>query len=134
MAGATARPAVSPVSIRRTPGELLRSVRLARHLTMRDVALASKHLAARFENQEFNISRSHLSDIEERGALPNLYRLCSLSMIYELDLLILASWFLPELAEAADLQTHEIERMLSGFPDNTPKSAQQCTLARICKH
>lgn len=124
MAGAAARPAPSPLFlVRGTPGERLHSARLARHLTMRDVVAASKQLATRFENQEFRISLSHLSRIEDDRALPNLYRLVSLSIIYELDLLTLASWFISELAELGQLQPHEVERALFRFGNNAPKSA-----------
>lgn len=124
MAGAAARLAPSSLFVvRESPGEQLRSARLARHFMMRDVVAASRHLAARFENQEFSISRSHLSEIEVGGALPNLYRLCSLAMIYKMDLLILASWFIPELAETSHLSPEEKTRILSGFPDNFPRSA-----------
>jgi transcriptional regulator with XRE-family HTH domain len=124
MAGAAARLAPSSLFVvRERPGERLRSARLARDLTMRDVVAASKHLAVRFENQAFRISRSHLSEIEVGRALPGLYRLCSLAMIYELDLLTLASWFIPELADASHLSPEEKTRILSGFPDNFPRSA-----------
>lgn len=123
MAGAVARPAPSSLCVvRERPGERLRSARLARHLTMRDVVAASKHLAASFENQKFRISLSQLSEIEA-GALPNLYRLCSFSMVYDLDLLTLASWFVPELSELGQRQPREIERILFGFENNFPETA-----------
>jgi len=124
MAGAAARLAPSSLFVvRESPGERLRCARLARDLTMRDVVAASKHLAARFENRDFQISLSHLSEIEAGGALPNLYRLCSLAMIYELDLLIVAAWFVPELAENSALSPQDKTRILFGFPNNFPRCA-----------
>ena len=124
MAGAAARPCLlSEVARPSAPGEKLRSARLARHLAMRDVATASRELADRFDNRGFHISPSHLCEIEAGGALPNLYRLCSLAMIYELDLLILASWFVPELTKTGDLSSEEKTRILFGFPNNFPRSA-----------
>lgn len=122
MPGAAARPARSLLSTRGAPGEMLRSARLARHLTMRDVAVASKRLATRFDNHEFHISLSYLSEIEASGALPNLYRLCSLSMIYGVDLLTLVAWFIPELS-AGNLSDKDKERILFAFPNTLLKGA-----------
>ncbi len=96
MAGAVACLAPRVAICNPTPGDILRSARLARHPSMRDVVFATRGLAITFGNQEFRISRSHLSQIETRNMMPNLYRLHSLAMVYELDILTLMSWFVPE--------------------------------------
>jgi len=120
MAGAAARLAPLQRAIRRTPGEMLRSTRLAHQLTMRDVVVATYRLADHFGNAEFRISLAHLSEIEAGGEMPNLKRICSLAMIYELDILELVAWFIPEIGTAKQLSA---EAILFGFPNNVPRCA-----------
>jgi len=113
MAGAAARLAPSPGFLSTSaPGERLRSARMARHLTLRAVALETQRIATQFDNQEFCISLSRLSEIETCNRLPNLYRLCSLSMIYEIEMLTIIQWFVPELDRRA---ASGIEDCLFGF-------------------
>ena len=62
-------------------------------LTLRDVELASRAFAYSFDNEEFAISRTQLSQIETRDALPNIFRLFSISQIYKIELIELMSWY-----------------------------------------
>ncbi|MDX2266890.1 MAG: hypothetical protein NW208_02215 [Bryobacter sp.] len=86
-------------------GQKLRKVRERLGLRFRDVEEASQKLALRYGNEEFVIGLSRLSEIENRGLLPTIYRLYSLSTIYRLDYVELLSWYGITLGEqAADSQ------------------------------
>jgi len=49
---------------------------------MRDVESASVQIAQKFDNEEFAIPPSRLSDIETKGIVPSIYRLYALAAIY----------------------------------------------------
>ena len=66
-------------------GQQLRRIREQLGLSMRDVEAASSSIAAKFENEEFLVAISRLSDIESKGVLPSIYKLFSLSAIYGRD-------------------------------------------------
>jgi transcriptional regulator with XRE-family HTH domain len=86
-------------------GQRLRRVREKLGLKFRDVEEASQRLADRYGNEEFVVGLSRLSDIENKGLLPTVYRLYSLSTIYRLDYVDLLSWYGINLSEqAADSQ------------------------------
>lgn len=51
-------------------------------LTMRDVQDLSKKIAKSRRNSDYAVSPSRLSDIEDKGKMPNLYRLHALSLVY----------------------------------------------------
>ena len=77
----------------RTSGEILHALRQHRGLTLRDVAAATQQIAERQKNEEFSISAGRLSEIENKGAVPNIFRLYSLSVVYQVDLKELLTWF-----------------------------------------
>ena len=60
----------------------MRGVRESLGLTMRDVHRVSKQIAKSLRNRDYVVSPSRLSDIENQGHTPNLYRLHSLSLVY----------------------------------------------------
>ena len=74
-------------------GTRLKSRRKELGLSLRDVHLASLEIVANGHNEEFTISRSRLCALEGGQAVPNIYRLYSLALIYQLDLLEMLSWF-----------------------------------------
>jgi len=74
-------------------GEKLRLIRHEQRLTLRDVSLATRLIAVGQNNLEFAISPGRLSEVETKGVVPNIYRLYSLAMIYQLDLRELLAWF-----------------------------------------
>src|SRR4051794_13967128 len=74
-------------------GQRLRRARERLNLKFRDVELASLQIAERHDNQEFAVLLSRLSDIENHGTLPSLYRLYSLCCIYRLDLNEVLGWY-----------------------------------------
>jgi transcriptional regulator with XRE-family HTH domain len=74
-------------------GEKLKRARERLKLTFRDVEHASQEIAARRKNDEFIIALSRLSDIENKGTLPTIYRLYTLCAIYRLDFDEVLQWY-----------------------------------------
>jgi len=68
------------------PGRRLHALREQLGLTVRDVEAASVRLAVIHKNRAFSIPTSRLSDIENKGVVPSIYRFYSLSIIYRQDL------------------------------------------------
>src|SRR5881628_1913235 len=62
-------------------------------LRYREVEEASTIIAQGNHNPEFIISLSRLSDIENKGTLPTLYRLYTLCAIYRLDMNEVLQWY-----------------------------------------
>src|SRR5260370_33848488 len=67
-------------------GERLKKIRDRLTLTTRDVEEASRKIANRHKNDEFVVGLSRLSEIENKGVVPTIYRFYSLGAIYRLDL------------------------------------------------
>ena len=85
-------------------GQRLRTLRETLGYRMRDVELASNQIAQRFENEEFAIPPSRLSDIETKGIIPSIFRLYSFAAIYRREYRELLSFYGLELdGIAADL-------------------------------
>jgi transcriptional regulator with XRE-family HTH domain len=92
-------------------GQRLRRARERLSLKFRDVETASQQIADRHANPEFGVLISRLSDIENQGTLPSLYRLYSLCCIYRLDLKEVLGWYgIPFEAIAADAGQIQIEK------------------------
>jgi transcriptional regulator with XRE-family HTH domain len=96
-------------------GQKLKRVRERLNLKYRDVEEASQRIAERHQNDEFIIALSRLSDIENKGTVPSLYRLYSLCAIYRLDISNVLDWYgvnpaaLPGDAASIDIgRTHTI--------------------------
>jgi transcriptional regulator with XRE-family HTH domain len=75
------------------PGQKLKRARERLSLRYRDVNEASQKLADLYKNREFYIALSRLSDIENRGVVPSIFRLYSLCSIYRLDFLDVMNWY-----------------------------------------
>lgn len=75
------------------PGQRLKRIRERLNLRYRDVEDASIKIAERRRNDEFIIQLSRLSDIENRGTVPSIYRLYSLCTIYRLDVTEVLEWY-----------------------------------------
>jgi len=82
-------------------GQKLKRARERLNLRYRDVEQASMQLAERRQNSEFVIALSRLSDIENKGTVPTIYRLYSLCTIYRLDLLEVLEWYRVDMAMMA---------------------------------
>ena len=61
----------------------MRQFREGLGLTMRDVRDMSRQIARSLRNPDYLVSPSRLSDIEDKGRTPNLYRLHALSLVYD---------------------------------------------------
>lgn len=92
-------------------GQRLRRARERLNLKFRDVEQFSQQIAERHGNQEFSVLISRLSDIENQGTLPSLYRLYSLCCIYRLDLNEVLTWYgIPVDSIAADAGLIHIQK------------------------
>lgn len=94
-------------------GQKLRRIRERLNLRVRDVEQASLKIADKYNNDEFTILINRISEIENRGLVPSLYKLYSLCAIYRLDYEEVLEWYgvalhsLPADAAFAEVpQTH----------------------------
>jgi transcriptional regulator with XRE-family HTH domain len=101
-------------------GQKLKRVRESLNLRYRDVEEASFQIAERYKNDEYAIVLSRLSDIENKGAVPSIYRIYSLAAIYRLDYHEVLEWYGVNLSSIpADAANISIERThLLGFSAN----------------
>jgi transcriptional regulator with XRE-family HTH domain len=85
------------------PGQRLKQARERLNLTYRDVVEAGNQIALRRNSDEFLIALSRLSDIENKGTVPSIFRLYSLCTIYRLDVSEVLDWYGVSLSsQAAD--------------------------------
>ena len=105
-----------------TAGQRLRKRREELHLRYRDVEEASQKIASRKGSDEFAVAISRLADVENRGALPSVFKLYSLCAIYRIDLLEVLNWYGVDVSElpgdAANVeisQTHAIQFQAHDF-------------------
>lgn len=96
-------------------GRRLRDLRERLGLTLRAVEEASALLAEAYQNPEFAIPPSRLSDIETKGILPSIYRLHSLALVYRITREEILAWYgipaatEPPIALPPAPKTHVIE-------------------------
>ena len=81
------------------PGQKLKRAREKLNLRFREVEEASQKLAMRHKNPEFYVALSRLSDIENRGTVPSIFRIYSLCSIYRLSFTEVVSWYGVSLVE-----------------------------------
>jgi transcriptional regulator with XRE-family HTH domain len=74
-------------------GELLKALRVRLGLTTRDVERKSQQIAEEKRNQEYYLSHAWLTDIENGEFTPSIYKLYSLSAIYDQSFTELLSFF-----------------------------------------
>ena len=84
------------------PGKRLRLLREQLGLTVRDVEAASGRLAAKRGNSAHAIPLSRLSDIENKGVVPSIYRIYSLAVTYRRDIREILDWYGMNLDEMAE--------------------------------
>jgi transcriptional regulator with XRE-family HTH domain len=92
-----------------TAGERLKRVREKLGLRYREVVTASQGIARRRHDPEYAVALSRLSDIENKGTVPNIFRLYSLCAIYRLDMREVMQWYGVQVEEAA---AESVERPL----------------------
>jgi transcriptional regulator with XRE-family HTH domain len=85
-----------------TAGERLRALREGLGLSIRMVEAASSQLAAKYNNPDYLISLSRLSDIETKGVIPNIYRIYSLAIVHRRDFHELLGLFAIDLQNVPD--------------------------------
>ena len=109
------------------PGQKLRRVRERLNLRYRDVEVASQKIAQRHSNEEFSIALSRLSDIENKGTVPSVFRLYSLCAIYRLDLLQVMEWYgVPCSSITTDVLSNDLER--THLAELQPQAGQEAML------
>jgi transcriptional regulator with XRE-family HTH domain len=81
------------------PGKKLKKIRELLNLRFREVEEASARIAEAHGNDEFFVAPSRLSDIENKGTLPSMFRLYSLCAIYRQDISEVLSWYGINLSE-----------------------------------
>lgn len=74
-------------------GQRLRRARERLNLRVRDVEQASLRIAERYQNDEFAVLINRISEIENRGLVPTLFKLYSLCAIYRLDYREVLEWY-----------------------------------------
>jgi len=65
------------------PGHGLRQIREALRLTLKDVETRSRQIADARQSPEYLFTAGRLSQVENSFSLPSLYKLASLSQIYQ---------------------------------------------------
>ncbi len=103
------------------PGQRLRRARERLNLRFRDVEQASLAIAERRGNPEFAVLISRLSDIENQGTVPSIFKLYSICCIYRLDLHEVLGWYgVPLEAMASDAGMVDIAKThaIGIIPDN----------------
>ena len=92
-------------------GQKMKQARDRLGLRVREVQEASEKIAEKHKNDKFAVLINSLSDIENRGLVPTIYKLYSLCAIYRIDLDEALSWYGIERSELmADSQLAEIAR------------------------
>lgn len=92
-------------------GQQLKRARERLNLRFRDVEEASQRIAEKRNSDEFIVALSRLSDIENRGTVPTIFRIYSLSTIYRLDFAEVLEWYGVDLSMAAsDSQLFPVEK------------------------
>jgi len=92
-------------------GQKLRRARERLGLRVRDVELASQQIAEKYHNDEFAVLINRVSELENRGLVPTLFKLYSLCAIYRLDFEEVLEWYgiplanLPADAQFAQIST-----------------------------
>ena len=74
-------------------GQKLRRARERLNLRVREVEEASQKIADKYHNDEFIVLINRLSEIENRGLVPTLYKLYALAAIYRLDFQEVLEWY-----------------------------------------
>lgn len=92
-------------------GQKLRRARERLNLRVRDVEQASQRIADKYQNLEFTVLINRISEIENRGVVPSIYKMYALCAIYRLDFANALEWYGIDLASLpADALFAEVSR------------------------
>lgn len=93
------------------PGQKLKRARERLDLRVRDVEDASLRIAERHGSDEYAIPISRLSDIENKGVVPTIFRIYTLSAVYRLEFLDVIQWYGVDLGQIpSDAASVSIDR------------------------
>jgi transcriptional regulator with XRE-family HTH domain len=88
-------------------GERLFKLRQSRNLKFREVQAITRQIAGRHGLADFQVCPSRLKGIED-GEIPSVYKLYSLSVVYNIPIDELLGWYrVPPIAEERDLRLAE---------------------------
>jgi transcriptional regulator with XRE-family HTH domain len=79
-------------------GQKLRRARERLNLRVRDVEQASQRISEKYKNLDFTVLINRVSEIENKGLVPSIYKLYALSAIYRLDFAEVLEWYGIDLA------------------------------------
>src|SRR5579862_368433 len=96
------------------PGQKLRRIRERLNLRVRDVEQASLKIAEKYHNDDYAVLINRISEIENRGLVPSLYKLYSLCAIYRLDYQEVMQWYGISVAGLAE------DSLLTDIPETHP--------------
>jgi transcriptional regulator with XRE-family HTH domain len=96
------------------PGQKLRRARERLNLRVRDVEEASQKIAEKYHNDEFSVLINRISEIENRGLVPTLFKLYSLCAIYRLDFQEVMEWY------GISLASLPADALLAQVPETHP--------------
>jgi hypothetical protein len=107
-------------------GQKLRRARERLNLRVRDVEQASLRIAEKYQNDEFAVLINRISEIENRGLVPTLYKLYSLCAIYRLDYREVLEWYgINVTSLPADATFAEVSRThMIGFREDSEGDVQ----------
>lgn len=92
-------------------GQKMKQARDRLGLRVREVQEASEKIAEKHKNDKFTVLINSLSDIENRGLVPTIYKLYSLCAIYRIDLDDALAWYGIDRSELVrDSQVAEVGR------------------------
>ena len=93
-------------------GQRLRQIREERGLTLNDIEKLSRCLAKKTQIMDYIITAGRVSQVENNNSLPSVYRLATLSFIYELPLAEMFDIYGIEISSAEE----GVLRLSSYFP------------------
>ena len=106
-------------------GQKLRRVRERLNLRVRDVEQATQKIADKYRNDEFTVLINRISEIENRGLTPSLYKLYSLCAIYRLDFQEVLGWY------GISLESLPVDSLFTEVPQTHLTSFQAGTRGEV---
>ncbi len=95
-------------------GQRLREIRQKLNLTLRDVETQSRHIAETRQKIEYLFTAGRLSQVESSNSLPSLFKLASLSEIYQTPYEDLLRLYGIEIAQPTQIDSSE-QRSVAEF-------------------
>jgi transcriptional regulator with XRE-family HTH domain len=106
-------------------GQKLRRVRERLNLRVRDVEQATQKIADKYRNDDFTVLINRISEIENRGLIPSLYKLYSLCAIYRLDFQEVLGWY------GISLESLPVDSLFAEVPQTHLTSFQAGTRGEV---